>query len=423
MAKSNSFDVKVITIDWHNSECNYNKGCSCCKCNHHHNPCEENILQYIYKEQIYYIKCTEYNKYNYFPTGIGNGSTYLMHNDYTYISSTFIGSPFLASARLNEVPVVYPDYSQTDVGKGIKWPAKVFAPFVDTTAWPTYSIIDDFNNYQVPYFNLGFIVTKSYNVCQPSWATYYPAEAGPVNDQIKQLRSLGGDVCVSFGGAAGMPIHINAPDVNSLFTQYKLFCDAYGLTRIDFDLEGIWISSSYATQNINNANALKMLQEYYISKGETIDIWFTLPILPDGLTVEGINILKQAISAGVNISGVNAMTMDYGDSAAPDPQGKMGEYGIQAITSLYNQLNTLYNGTKTSQQLWSMIGTTPMLGVNDVNTEIFGLTDATQTLNFAQQNNIGMISMWSANRDLAGTSATGITQQANDFTKIFKEYL
>ncbi|MGL6104568.1 chitinase [Romboutsia sp.] len=424
MSKITNYEVQFIEADWHNLKCSNKKNCNRYKCNCN---CKSQlpknvILTYVYKEQIYYIRCLESTIFNFFPSFMGNGSTYLMHNDKTYISSSFLAAPILSYNKLGEVPVIYPEYSSTDVGKGKKWPAKVFSPFVDTTAWPTYSIVDDFKNLNVPYFNLGFIVTKSYNVCQPSWATYYPAESGPMNDQIKEIRSLGGDVCVSFGGAAGMPIHINCPDANSLFNQYKLFCDAYGLTRIDFDLEGTWISPAYATQNTNNSNALKMLQDYYISKGSSIDIWFTLPILPQGLTDDGINILKKAISAGVNISGVNAMTMDYGDSAAPNPAGKMGSYGIQAITSLYNQLNTLYNGSKTPQQLWSMIGTTPMLGVNDVITEIFGLADATQTLNFAKQNSIGMISMWSANRDLSGSSATGIPQQPNDFTKIFNAY-
>lgn len=40
------------------------------------------------------------------------------------------------STPISETPVIYPDYSKVDVGKGIKWPSKVFAPFVDTTAWP-----------------------------------------------------------------------------------------------------------------------------------------------------------------------------------------------------------------------------------------------------------------------------------------------
>lgn len=425
----------LIKTDWHNLDCTQNnnlnnKKCCmkynccmcCCHCNHH--LCKypkEVILQYIFKEQIYYSKCKHPFIHNYFPSTISNGKTFLMHNNLTYIGST-ISSSIVGGEKINSVPVEYPDYSKTDVGKGKKWPAKVFAPYVDTTAWPTYNFIDTFNKYKVPYFNLGFIVTKSYNVCLPSWATYYPAEAGPVNDQIKQLRDLGGDVCVSFGGAAGMPIHINCPDADSLFKQYQLFCDAYGLTRIDFDIEGTWISSAYSAQNLNNANALKKLQDYYKGKGESIDIWFTLPILPTGLTPDGLNVIKQAKDAGVNIGGINVMTMDYGDSAAPNPSGKMGQYGIQAITSLHSQLSSLYGSSKTSSEIWAMIGTTPMLGVNDVVTEVFKQSDATETLNFAKQNNIGMISMWSSNRDLAGSFVTKITQQPNDFTVIFNAY-
>lgn len=286
----------------------------------------------------------------------------------------------------------------------------------------TYDLVANFNNYGVKFYNLGFIVSRSYTECQPSWGTYYLPNDAPINSQIKMLRELGGDVCVSFGGAAGEPFHILAPDVETIFKQYQIFCDAYGLTRIDFDLEGYWIVQNYSEQNMNNSRALKMLQDHYKSKGEEISISFTLPILPSGLTVDGLRIVEQAITEGLEIACVNAMTMDYGDSAAPNPSGQMGQYGIMAISSLKDNLYSLYGGTRTENQIWNMIGTTSMIEVNDVVTEIFAQSDANQTLEFAQSKNINMISMWSANRDIEGTAATQIPQEPNDFTNIFKVY-
>ena len=52
-----------------------------------------------------------------------------------------------------------------------------------------------------------------------------------------------------------------------------------------------------------------------------------------GLTADGVYILNSAKSHNLNVDTVNLMAMDYGDSAAPNPSGKMGSYAIQAATS------------------------------------------------------------------------------------------
>lgn len=379
----------------------------------------EFIVKFSYKEHLHYFRYMLNKPYTWVPYLVSNTKPAINLLKNYFIASNLTEELANANA-LMDIPVIIPDYSSVNVGVGKQWPAKVFAPYVDSTAWPPYSLQNSYNATGGLYYNLGFIVSKSATVCEPTWGTYYSAEAGPLNDQIKAIRDLGGDVTVSFGGAANVPLHIVAPSSQALFEEYKAFTVAYGLTRIDFDLEGTWIASPYNAANINNSNAIKQLQDYYKSIGKTIAVWFTLPILPTGLTPDGLNIIQLALNAGVEIGGINAMTMDYGDYAAPNPQGNMGEYGIQAITALYNQLNVLYNGSKTSAQLWAMIGTTPMIGQNDVQTEVFTLTDASETVTFAQQKSIGMISMWSSNRDFKGQS--GITQNDYDFAKVFNQY-
>jgi hypothetical protein len=48
-----------------------------------------------------------------------------------------------------------------------------------------------------------------------------------------------------------------------------------------------------------------------------LTVSFTLPVLPTGLTADGVSMLQDAHAAGVRIDVINLMTMDYGDSAAP----------------------------------------------------------------------------------------------------------
>lgn len=334
-----------------------------------------------------------------------------------------------------EIPVddaQYPDYSKVDVGMGIKWPDKVFAPFVDATGWPPLAFADMANELKVPYFNLGFVVASNNTSYLPSWGTYYEAGEGPLNGQIKKIREMGGDVIVSFGGVANVPIYVNAPSAEILKEQYKRFVKAYGLTRIDFDIEGAWLTDK--ASNTRNSKALKMLQDELKAENYPLQIWFTLPVLPTGLTPDGLNVLKSALDEKVVIDGVNVMTMDYGDSVAPNPAGRMGQYGIQACDSLHGQLDILYKDygmPKSRSELYAMIGTTPMIGMNDVTTEIFMISDANQTLDYAKTNGLGMISMWSLNRDkpcpggktnYVSISCSSIEQTPYQFSKTFNAY-
>lgn len=48
-----------------------------------------------------------------------------------------------------------------------------------------------------------------------------------------------------------------------------------------------------------------------------LTVSYTLPVLPAGLTHNGVDLLANAVQRGVRVDVVNVMTMDYGDSAAP----------------------------------------------------------------------------------------------------------
>ncbi|HEY2760168.1 MAG TPA: chitinase, partial [Pirellulales bacterium] len=140
-------------------------------------------------------------------------------------------------------------------------------------------------------------------------------------------------------------------------------------------------------------------QQAAAAAGHKLDVWFTLPVLPSGLTADGLYVIQSALKYGVNIAGVNIMTMDYGDGAAPNPAGHMGDFTIQAANSLFGQLKTAYNGTLSDSQIWAKVGLTPMIGMNDLTDEVFTQADAQKILTFAQQHGIDRISIWSLNRD------------------------
>jgi hypothetical protein len=279
------------------------------------------------------------------------------------------------------------------------WPAHVFAPYVDMTLYPTYDLVAAARSQGLRYFSLAFIVASPSN--QPAWGGYAEYQIGSafdaqVKNQIATLRSMGGDVVVSFGGVANRELAEVITDPAALQRAYQAVIDAYGLTHIDFDIEGAALGNRASVDRRNLAIA--GLQQAAAVAGRPLDVSYTLPVLPSGLTVDGLYLLQSAVRAGANTSLVNVMAMDYGDSAAPNPAGKMGDYAIAAANSLFSQLKGLY-GSRTDAQLWQMVGVTPMIGLNDITSEKFDQQEARELVSFAQQKGIGRVAFWSLNRD------------------------
>jgi hypothetical protein len=311
------------------------------------------------------------------------------------------------------------------------WPAHFFAPYVDMTLYPTYDLAGAAKAAGIRYFTLAFIVADPQD--QPSWGGYqaYDVNGGAFDQQMKSeiaaVRALGGDVMVSFGGAANQELAQAITNVAALTSAYQSVITAYNLTHIDFDIEGA-AEADHASID-RRSQAIAALQSQAVAAGRELDVWFTLPVLPSGLTADGLYVLQSALRYGMNISGVNVMAMDYGEGAAPNPQGNMGNYAIQAATSLFGQLGTLYGSGKTSAQLWQMVGVTPMVGLNDDTNEVFDQQAAQQLVAFARQHGVGRISMWSLNRDRQNSAgaihyvdpqSSSVLQQPFEFSLIFE---
>ena len=308
-------------------------------------------------------------------------------------------------------------------------PDQVFAPYVDTTLWPPFDFVELAKDEGVKYVTLAFVVADP-ATSEPSWGGYYSVDSGYRGDQIDALRELGGEVLVSFGGAAGTPLAAAISDVDDLTQAYQEVVDQYELTWIDFDVEGSWVADEVSIDR--RSQAIRNLQEQAAVDGRPLEVWFTLPVLPSGLTNDGLYVVESALSYGVDIGGVNVMAMDYGDSAAPNPEGQMGDYAIQAAESLFDQMRGAYDAAGvqvTDAELWSLVGVTPMIGQNDVMSERFYVEDAEKLLDFADEVGMGFLSAWSANRDAPcetfGTLAltcSGVPQEPFEFAQTLGQF-
>ncbi|HEX8007323.1 MAG TPA: cellulose binding domain-containing protein [Trebonia sp.] len=264
-----------------------------------------------------------------------------------------------------------------------------FAPYVDTSLYPPFSLVSTAKQTGVKQFNLAFVVSGG--GCTPEWGGVTAIGSDPVAAQIGALRAIGGDVRISFGGEAGSELALTCTSVSGLEAAYQQVISAYGIDKIDFDIEGAAVANTAANARRDQAIAALQAQD----KG--LQVSFTLPVLPSGLTSDGVAVLTGAAQAGVQIAAVNVMAMDYGDGAAPNPVGNMGTFAIDAATAADAQVAGVLGISDTAA--WSKIAVTPMIGVNDTSDEIFTIANAQQLASFAASKHLAWLSMWSAGRD------------------------
>ncbi|MFG2335123.1 cellulose binding domain-containing protein [Streptomyces yangpuensis] len=289
-----------------------------------------------------------------------------------------------------------------------------FAPYVDTSLYPAYDLLDTAAQTGVKEFHLAFITSGG--GCAPLWGGVTDLASDRVASQIGALRAKGGDVRVSFGGAAGHELALNCATVDQLAAAYGKVVDHYKLTKVDFDIEGAALPDTAA--NTRRAQAIAKLQKSHPG----LDVAFTLPVMPEGLTQPGVALLADARKNGVRVDAVNIMAMDYG----PAYSGDMGQYAIQAATATQAQIKGVLGLSDAAA--WKAVAVTPMIGVNDVTSEIFTVADATQLVEFAASKGIGRLAMWSSTRDKqcaagavnhADATCSSILQQPLAFTRAF----
>jgi chitinase len=277
-----------------------------------------------------------------------------------------------------------------------------FAAYVDVTAVPTYNF-EQIGANNMPQVVLSFIVSSPKDACMPSWGVYYtPDQASVAIDldrRIARLQQQGGRIAVSFGGMLNSELALGCKEEDKLLAAYKLVIERYNIDTIDLDLEGQSLRDTESAAR--RAVVIAKLQEEYRIQGKNLAVWLTLPVAPQGLTEEGTNAVSIMLSKGVDLAGVNVMTMDYG--ASKQPEETMFEASKQSLIETHRQLGILYKQAGinlNSQSLWRKLGATPMVGQNDIVDEIFTLEDAEALNAFAAGQGLGRMSMWSANRDI-----------------------
>lgn len=319
-----------------------------------------------------------------------------------------------------------------NVGQGIKWPEQVFAPFVDMTA---YVSDGELGNSGAPnlkelalqsgtkYFNLGFMQAQSVDSDRINWS--WGGFSGlnekdndgwqyeGIKKSIRELREIGGDVVVSFGGLNTGALWEVSSDEAKLINAYTEIIEGYGLTRIDFDIEG---GIQGYEHNRLNAKAVKKVQD-----ATGVEVTLTLPVMDFGLTQDGLGTLQAYLDAGVDLSIVNIMTMCYGPSVIDYAQGS-----IDAVENTKNQVQSYYKQYAsmdlTDSEAYKKIGTTTSIGFENEAHPYFSGEMMTKVVEHAIEKNIGQVSFWSINRDAKIDNGVGKVNDKFEFSTISNKF-
>ncbi|MEU7872714.1 glycosyl hydrolase family 18 protein, partial [Dactylosporangium sp. NPDC049140] len=306
-------------------------------------------------------------------------------------------------------------------------PAHVFAPYFEAYNGDSLNGLSQQSGDK--YLTMAFIQTASHGSCTVYWNgdTGMPIAGSTFGSDIAAIRARGGDVIPSFGGYAAdngaTEIADSCTDVNQIAAQFEKVITTYDVTRIDLDVED---NSLTNTAGIDRRNkAIKIVEDWAAANGRSIQFVYTLPTTTSGLADSGLAVLRNAVANNARIDIVNQMTFDYYDN---QPH-QMANDTKTASNGLHTQLQQLYPG-KTSQQLWSMIGVTEMIGVDDFGpAETFTVADANAVYSWATQQGIAELSFWALQRDNGGCpggaasdTCSGISQGTWQFSHIFAPF-
>ncbi|MFG3010593.1 cysteine/serine endopeptidase inhibitor, partial [Streptomyces cinerochromogenes] len=120
------------------------------------------------------------------------------------------------------------------------WPSQYAAPYVET--WGSPSDLENARQAGLKYATLAFVLDGG--GCKATFNGNTPVTDEGWKAAVQNLRTSGGDVIASFGGASGTELGQACGSVTALQEQYRTVVDALDLSRLDFDIEGAALADS-----------------------------------------------------------------------------------------------------------------------------------------------------------------------------------
>ncbi len=268
-----------------------------------------------------------------------------------------------------------------------------------------------------------FVLAPNGGGCTPTWDGTAPVSGDTtVKPEIDALRAAGGDAAVSFGGYNGVELGAACGDASSLAAAYQQVIDKYGLTHVDFDIEGDDLGD--ATGETKRFEAIKILKQNAAGAGHSLDVSLTMPVTTIGLSDLDRAEIQRAKDSGADIDLYSVMAFDYGGPAA-----SMADDVQKVMEDAHAQLVTL-RPDLSDGDVYARTGLIMMNGHTDQPSELFTQGTFSALAGYASGHHLGRLSFWSLNRDRVCTGTTGwadgkcssVDQQPYDFAKVIASF-
>jgi hypothetical protein len=272
-----------------------------------------------------------------------------------------------------------------DVTINLNWNTNVMTTKVTGTAIP---VVGSGSLVSTALPNLGAITLAfaSGECGNESWGGIPAASFASAN--IQALANAGVSYVVSTGGQAGsFTCGSTAGMAQFISTYYTPY-----MKGVDFDIE----SGQTPAQISNLLSAVAYAEGLY----PNLRFSFTLATLAasdgsyGGLNSTGDSVVRAIQGAGLSNYTINLMVMDFGGASAgvcvvANGQCDMGQSAIQAALNLEHTY-----GIPASR-----IELTPMIGRNDVASEVFTAADVDTVTSYAISQGLAGVHFWSLDRD------------------------
>ncbi|MFN8020108.1 MAG: chitinase [Acidimicrobiales bacterium] len=308
-----------------------------------------------------------------------------------------------------------------------------FAPYVDLTLTPPFEF-ETLDTEVIDDLMLAFVVADPDDPCVPTWGGFYDVDeastALDLDRRLERFRAAGGQVALSFGGALNSELATVCTDADDLQAAYATMIDHYQVNTVDMDIEGAALTDTDASER--RAEALAALQQAATEDDRSLAVWLTLPVTPAGLPAEAVAVVDATLAAGVDLAGVNLMTMNFGPQSAGTNLDMVATTET-AVAAVNRQLRSAYERagiTLSGDQIWGKIGITPMAGENDDVGNVVDVDAAKALHDWALERGLPRVSLWSINRDQPcgekrsermSPLCSSVEQQPLEFSSLFAD--
>src|SRR5207237_16913 len=119
--------------------------------------------------------------------------------------------------------------------------ASTFSPYIDMAMPVDADLVAISQASGIENFTLAFMLASDHGIGWQGAGSITDdtlASGKTILSQVHAIQAAGGNITISFGGAAGREAALTAPSAAVLQAEYQSVIDRYHIDSIDFDIEG-----------------------------------------------------------------------------------------------------------------------------------------------------------------------------------------